>query len=133
MTATSSALIMGASSGIGAATARALSAAGHAVHLMARRADQLEALAQETSGTWSAVDATDAKAVVAAVDDAANSGPPIRIAVYAAGVLDVAAVDGHPLESWRRTIDVNLNGAFYFARAIVPHLDAGDGSSSSRP
>jgi NAD(P)-dependent dehydrogenase (short-subunit alcohol dehydrogenase family) len=121
----SSALIMGASSGIGAATATALSRAGHHVHVMARRGSELETLAAATGGTWASVDATDPDAVDDAVKRAFRDLPAPGLAVYAAGMLDVAGVDGHPIDLWRRTIDVNLNGAFFFARAVAPRLEAG--------
>jgi NAD(P)-dependent dehydrogenase (short-subunit alcohol dehydrogenase family) len=119
------AVVMGASSGIGAASARALARTGHHVRVMARRADQLEELAAEIGGSHAVVDVTVASEIEEALARAGEELERIDVGVYAAGVLDVAAVDGHPVELWQRTIDVNLTGAFLFARGVVPHMGAG--------
>jgi NAD(P)-dependent dehydrogenase (short-subunit alcohol dehydrogenase family) len=116
------ALIAGASSGIGAATARVLADGGYAVHLMARREEELRELAEEIGGTYTVVDFADVIATEAAF--AAIQGP-IGIALYAAGTLAISPIAGHPIELWERTLAVNLTGAFLFARGVVEHLRAG--------
>lgn len=116
------ALVAGASSGIGAATARALAAEGYAVHLLARREHELAELAAEIGGTYSVVDFADPAAAEAAL--AALEGP-LGIAVYAAGTLAVSPVAGHPLDLWERTLAINLTGAFLFARGILQRVGSG--------
>jgi NAD(P)-dependent dehydrogenase (short-subunit alcohol dehydrogenase family) len=116
------ALIAGASSGIGAATARLLAADGYAVHLMARREAELRELAEEIGGSYTVVDFADAASAQAAL--AALEGP-VGIALYAAGTLAISPVAEHPLELWERTLAVNLTGAFLFARGVVGHLVPG--------
>jgi NAD(P)-dependent dehydrogenase (short-subunit alcohol dehydrogenase family) len=118
-----SAVIVGGSSGIGAATARLLAGDGYAVHLIARRAEALRELTEEIGGTFTAADMTDAgesERALAGVD------APVGVAVYAAGVLgEIAPVTELPLESWERALAVNLTGAFLFARGIAPKLEPG--------
>lgn len=116
------AVIAGASSGIGAATARALAAKGYEVHLIARREAELKALAEEIGGSYVVADLSDPAAVQRAVDALPAE---IGVALYAAGVLAVSTVAEHPIELWEQTIAINLNGAFYFARAIVDRLVPG--------
>src|SRR5436190_23545632 len=76
------ALVTGASSGIGAATARRLAAEGFRVHLAARRTDRIEALAEEIGGIATACDVTD-RASVAALAEAV--GPVLHVLVNNAG------------------------------------------------
>ena len=119
------AAIVGASSGIGAATARRLAADGWRVHVTARREQPLRELAQETGATFTVADMSqedDARRVAA---DLAALGGELRLAVYAAGVLEPAELAGHPLDAWERTIAVNLTGGFLFARELLPLLSAG--------
>lgn len=116
------ALVAGASSGIGAATARALAAEGFNLHLLARREEQLQRLAQEMNGTYTAVDmrsALDAEHALAELEG------PIGVAVYAAGTLTESPIDGHPVDLWNQAIAVNLTGAFLFARGVIEHLAPG--------
>jgi NAD(P)-dependent dehydrogenase (short-subunit alcohol dehydrogenase family) len=119
------AVVAGASSGIGAAVADALAAAGFRVHLLARRGDLLADVAQRTMGTYDVVDVVDERQLERARTKLAESSATVEILVYAAGVLDVHDVDGHPTELWRRTIDVNLTGAFFATRAFLPLLAPG--------
>lgn len=115
------ALILGASSGIGAAVARSLADKGFAVHVMARRSSELEQTARNIGGTWSIADATDPAGLEAEI---AAQAPP-TIAVYAAGVLDEGLIDKMSVDLWQRTIEVNLSGAFYFARAVTRRMSEG--------
>lgn len=119
---TGRAVIAGASSGIGAATARRLAADGFDVHLIARREQPLQELAAELGGSYATADTSVPEDLEAALDPLDS---PVRVAVYAAGTLAESAVAGHPLELWERTIAVNLTGAFLFARAIVDRLEPG--------
>jgi NAD(P)-dependent dehydrogenase (short-subunit alcohol dehydrogenase family) len=117
-----SAVIVGGSSGIGAATARRLAGEGSDVHLIARREEPLRELAAEIGGSYTVADMTSAAESERAL--AAIAGP-IGVAVYAAGTLGVSTVAEHPLELWERMLAVNLTGAFLFARGIVAKLEPG--------
>jgi NAD(P)-dependent dehydrogenase (short-subunit alcohol dehydrogenase family) len=119
------AIVVGASSGIGSATARALASRGRSVHLLARRADQLRALADELGGSWAVADVTSPADLTAALSAAvAEHGPP-SFAVYSSGVLGRGALVEQSLDEWRAVLDVNLVGAVVFAKALVPRLEAG--------
>jgi NAD(P)-dependent dehydrogenase (short-subunit alcohol dehydrogenase family) len=116
------AVVAGASAGIGAAGARALAAAGYEVHLIARREPELRDLAAAIGGTYTVADlsvAADVERAIAALPEA------VGVAVYAAGSLQVSTVAEHPIELWEQMIAVNLTGAFLFARGIIPKLTAG--------
>ncbi|MDW5594252.1 SDR family oxidoreductase [Conexibacter stalactiti] len=119
------AVIAGASSGIGAATARRLAADGWNVHVAARRAEPLRALAREISGSCTVADLSQAADARRLADDVAALGTPAKLAIYAAGVLEPAEIADHPLDVWERTIAVNLTGGFLFAQALLPSLGAG--------
>ncbi|MEU1826542.1 SDR family NAD(P)-dependent oxidoreductase [Streptomyces abikoensis] len=121
------ALVTGASSGIGEATALALAAEGARVTLVARRGDRLLKVAE-------AVEALGGRAFVAEADLATESGAVtaveaalaahgrLDIVVNAAGVLLLGPVDGAPTEEWHRMVGVNLLGAALVTRAALPHL-----------
>lgn len=119
------AVIAGASSGIGAATARRLAADGWRVHLAARREQALRELAQASGATFTVADLAQAEDAQRLADDVAALGGAPRLAIYAAGVLEPAELAGHALDVWERTLAVNLTGAFLFTRALLPHLRAG--------
>jgi NAD(P)-dependent dehydrogenase (short-subunit alcohol dehydrogenase family) len=116
------AVIVGGSSGIGAATARLLAAQGYRVHLIARREEPLRELAAEIGGAYTVADMTSAEESERALAEVEG---PIGVGVYAAGVLAVATVAEHPLELWERALAVNLTGAFLFARGILAKLEPG--------
>lgn len=118
------ALVTGASSGIGAATARALAARGAEVLLLARRKQRLEALAAELHGAKPlVVDVRDHAAMLAALE-----GEHIDIAVLNAGLaLGLEPLtDGDP-EEWSIVIDTNLKGLLHGIRAVVPGMVARGG------
>ncbi|MQY03423.1 SDR family oxidoreductase [Actinomadura macrotermitis] len=116
------AVVTGASSGIGAATARLLAARGAKVALLARRADRLEALAAETGGVAIPVDVTDADAVLAAAERVADRLGPADLVLNNAGVMLPAPLEQGRSDLWQRMIEVNLTGALRVVDAFVPDL-----------
>lgn len=113
------ALITGASSGIGAATAHAFVREGARVALLARRAQPLEQLAAELGGeriVTSTTDVADPAAVSGAVRDVAESLGGLEIVVNSAGIAKPLALPDLDAQAWQETIDINLSGSFYVAR-----------------
>ena len=109
------ALITGASSGIGQATARRLAGSGTPVVLMGRRRDRLDDLASEitSSGglaTVSVGDVTRVEDVAAAVDAAGRMGHLGILVANAGGIIPIEPLEDTELERWHRTIDTNLSG-----------------------
>jgi NADP-dependent 3-hydroxy acid dehydrogenase YdfG len=115
------AVVTGASSGIGAATAIRLAAEGFDVVVGARRVDRLEALASSIGARALPLDVTDASSVTAfaaaldRVDVLMNN---------AGGAFDAAPVAEADLDSWARTYDVNVLGTVRVTRALLPALRA---------
>jgi NAD(P)-dependent dehydrogenase (short-subunit alcohol dehydrogenase family) len=112
------ALVTGASSGIGEAVARRMSAAGAKVVLVARRRAELEVLA-DALGDGSLVRVTDVAdpiAVRSTVLTAASHFGRLDIVVNSAGVTAPAALADADADNWRLHIDVNLSGSYYVAR-----------------
>ena len=120
------AVVTGASSGIGAATARALAAAGFHVYCAARRADRIGSLAHEIGGTAVTCDVTD-PASVAALADAV--GDTLHVLVNnAGGAFGADPVATADPEQWRAMYDVNVLGTLHVTQALLPALRAsGDG------
>ncbi|WAX78646.1 SDR family NAD(P)-dependent oxidoreductase [Streptomyces sp. KMM 9044] len=125
------AVVTGASSGIGAATARGLAEAGYRVVLTARRKDRIEALAGElnTAGhaaTAYPLDVTDR----AAVDEFATAFKSIGVLVNnAGGALGADPVATGDPEDWRRMYETNVIGTLHLTQALLPRLEAsGDGT-----
>jgi NADP-dependent 3-hydroxy acid dehydrogenase YdfG len=119
-------LITGASSGIGAATARALAAEGYDVLCAARRTDRISALAEEIGGRAITCDVTSPESVAGLADAV---GDTLHVLVNNAGGAfgfgSVAEVDP---EDWRRMYDVNVLGLLHVTQALLPALRAsGDG------
>ena len=113
------ALVTGASSGIGAATARALSAAGARVLLAARRRERLEALCAELPGSIVLeLDVRDAAGVAAALEP-----HPVDLLVANAGLARGTALlqDGDP-EEWSLVIDTNIKGVLNCLRPVLPGM-----------
>ena len=125
-------LVTGASSGIGAATARALAAAGASVALAARRADRLEALAAEIEDAGSTAlsiptDITNETDVDEMVGRTTEAFGGFDALVNSAGVMLPAPVERADPDDWRRMIEVNLLGTMNATRAALPALRADDG------
>jgi clavulanate-9-aldehyde reducatase len=123
------AVVTGASSGIGEATVRALSQAGAAVALGARRSDRLEALAAALDGPtfMRAVDIADEEQARAFIQGARDELGGLHILVNNAGVMLLGPVAGANTEDWRRMIDVNLLGLLYCTHAALPLIEASGG------
>lgn len=123
------ALITGASSGIGAATAVALARAGAQVAVSARRADRLEALAariQADGGQALALpgDVTDETVAEQAVAATVARFGRLDILVNSAGIIQAGHVENANTAEWRRVMDVNFFGTLYPCRAAIPHMKA---------
>jgi NADP-dependent 3-hydroxy acid dehydrogenase YdfG len=123
------AVVTGASSGIGEATARALSAAGASVALGARRADRLEALAGSLDGQTLVreVDVSDEEQARAFVQAARDELGGVHILVNNAGVMLLGPVDAADTADWRRMIGVNLLGLLYCTHAALPLMGESGG------
>ena len=116
------AVVTGASSGIGAATARHLAAAGYHVFCAARRKDRIEALATEIGGTAVACDVTSDDDVV---ELANRVGPRLDVLVNnAGGAFGSGPVAEASAQDWRRMYDVNVIGVMQVTRALLPALIA---------
>ena len=121
------ALVTGASSGIGAATAEQLAAQGAAVALVAGRVDRLETLAARirTAGGTALViegDVTDQAQAIAAVERTVSELGRLDTLVNNAGVMLLGPVADAPTEEWDRMVRVNLLGLLYCSHAALPHL-----------
>ncbi len=122
MTLTRTAVVTGASSGIGAATARALATDGFHVICAARRADRISELAAEIGGTAVVCDVTDA-ASVASLAEAA--GREVAVLVNnAGGALGLEPAEQADVEQWRQMYDVNVLGVLRVTQALLPALRA---------
>jgi NADP-dependent 3-hydroxy acid dehydrogenase YdfG len=122
------AVVTGASSGIGAASARALAGDGFHVVCAARRADRLEALAREIGGTAVACDVTDAASVRSLAEAVAAVTEDVEVLVNnAGGAFDAATVEDADPETWARMYDVNVLGTVRVTQALLPALREGGG------
>ena len=122
------AVITGASSGIGAATARALAADGYRVVLLARRADRIEALAAEIGGGAVAIaaDVTDRDSVVAAAQRVHELGGA-DVLVNNAGTMLLGPFSAEQRADYRAMIEVNLLGAITVTEVFLDQLKDGGG------
>jgi len=122
------AVVTGASSGIGAATARALAAEGFHVLACARRADRLAALSEQVEGIepWP-LDVTDQGSVDALASHLEGRTVCVLVA-NAGGSFDAAPIAQADMDSWAKTYDVNVLGTVRTVNAMLPLLRAsGDG------
>jgi NADP-dependent 3-hydroxy acid dehydrogenase YdfG len=128
------ALVTGASSGIGEATARALATQGAKVAFAARRLERLERLASEIGGeghTALAIqsDITSQEQAIAAVDRTVEELGRLDILINNAGQMLLGPIENAPTEEWDRMIDLNLKGLVNTTHAALPHLlSAAEGS-----
>jgi len=123
------AVITGASSGIGEATARALAASGYRLALLARRAGRIEALADELGNGAIAIqaDVTDRDSVVKAADRVKTELGGTDVLVNNAGVMLLAPFNGEGHDDHRRMIEANLLGAITVTEAFLDQLVDGGG------
>ena len=127
------ALVTGASSGIGEATAEMLADAGAKVALVARRKDRIDDLAERISGAGGTAvaieaDVSDEATANSAVDRAHAELGGLDFLINNAGVMLLGPVAGADTEHWRRMIDVNLLGLLYCTHASLPKMgEAGGG------
>lgn len=123
------AVITGASSGIGAATARALHAAGYRVALLARRLDRLDALAAELGGGAIAIEAdvTSRTALQAAAQRVKSELGGTDVLVNNAGVMLLGAFGPDRDDDYRTMVDVNLLGAITATEVFLDQLRDGGG------
>jgi NADP-dependent 3-hydroxy acid dehydrogenase YdfG len=121
------ALVTGASSGIGAATALWLAAQGAKVALVARRAERLDMLAEEIRGSGGtalvlAGDITVEEQAREVVERTVVELGRLDTLINNAGVMLLGPAVDAPLEEWQRMVEVNLLGLLYCAHAALPHL-----------
>jgi NADP-dependent 3-hydroxy acid dehydrogenase YdfG len=120
------ALVTGASSGIGEATAVALAEEGATIALVARRRDRLEALAERIGGPGKALvigaDITDQAQAERAVARTVAECGRLDTLVNNAGVMLLGPIVGAPVEEWQRMVNLNVLGLLYCTHAALPHL-----------
>ena len=122
-------VITGASTGIGAALAKELARRGHAVGLIARRAELLEGLAAEIRAAGgkariAAADVTDRAAIEGAIAQLAAELGPIDLLVANAGVGLPSPSRKVPVDAWVQTMRVNVEGVMYSVGAVLPAMIA---------
>ena len=121
------ALVTGASSGIGAATALELSELGASVALVARRSERLDELATKIRGQGGRslalpADITDESQAREVIERAATELGRLDTLVNNAGVMLLGPVEDAPLTEWQRMVNINVLGLLYCTHAALPHL-----------
>lgn len=124
------AVITGAASGLGEATARAFADAGAKVTILDRDVERGTAVAEDIGGFFAETDVTDEDSVTAAIALAKAKMGFINAAVNCAGIAPAATTIGkkgpHPLETFQKTIDINLVGSFNVARLAADAMQEND-------
>lgn len=131
------AVVTGASSGLGRATAVALAAAGARVALLARSASDLDdtlerirsARGSDEAALAVPVDLADAEAVAQAIEDVRSRLGPVDILVNAAGTDVPGSIEQLDAAGWDRVLDVNLRAVFLLSRAVFPDMRARGGGT----
>ncbi len=121
------ALITGASSGIGAATALKLAANGAKVGLAARRTERLEEIVSQISRAGGQaialeMDVVDVASVEAGVSRLAETFGSIDILFNNAGLMPLSDIDALKTDEWHRMVDVNIKGVLNTTAAVLPHM-----------
>jgi NADP-dependent 3-hydroxy acid dehydrogenase YdfG len=121
------ALVTGASSGIGEATALALASQGAKVAVTGRRLERLERLAEQIGGQGQTAlaiqsDITDQAQAITAVERTVDELGRLDIVVNNAGQMLLGPIEDAPTEEWNRMIDLNLKGLIVTTHAALPHL-----------
>ena len=121
------ALVTGASSGIGAATAELLAAQGATVVVAARRTDRLEELRKRIedaggSALVSEADVTERAQAEGVVQRTVDELGSLDVVVNNAGVMLLGPAEHAPIEEWERMVQLNVMGLLYVAKAALPHL-----------
>ena len=116
------AVVTGGASGSGEAVARRLAGEGAQVAVWDANEDVLEGATARTGASLSIrVDVTDPDAVEEAARQTSEQLGRLDLLMCSAGITGATApVDGYPIDSWLRVIDINLNGIFYCCRAVIP-------------
>jgi len=115
-------LLVGASSGIGAETARHLARAGHRLALVARRAELLEKLGRELGSESLPADACDRNAMDAVVAEACRRLGGLDVLIYSAGTARFRPLESTSTDLWREMLGANLDGLFHAVQASLPSL-----------
>jgi NAD(P)-dependent dehydrogenase (short-subunit alcohol dehydrogenase family) len=118
------AVVTGGASGLGKASAQRIIAEGGQVSLWDLNAEALAAAAAEIGAIhFVALDVSDSDAVARAADEANRMLGQIDILIASAGITGATTpVHEFPIDSWKRVVDINLNGVFYCSRAVVPFM-----------
>jgi NADP-dependent 3-hydroxy acid dehydrogenase YdfG len=120
-------VVTGASSGLGEATARFLSAQGASVVLGARRVDRIQSLADELTASGGkalavATDVTQRDQVQKLVDAAVQTYGRVDVIINNAGLMPQAPLERLKVDEWDRMIDVNIKGVLYGIAAALPYM-----------
>ena len=121
------AIVTGAASGLGAATARMLAAKGAKVTIFDLNAEAGEATAREIGGLFQSVNVTDEASVMAGLDAAEQAHGTARILINCAGVAPAMKAVGrefvpHPIDTFRKAVEINLVGTFLVASRFAARL-----------
>ncbi len=120
-------VITGASSGIGASTAKLLARSGAKVVLGARRKERIDATAKEIAAAGGeaigiAVDVTKQAEVEALIRGAIDRFGRVDVLVNNAGIMPIAPIPALKVKEWDQQIDVNIKGVLYGVAAVLPHM-----------
>ena len=129
------AVVTGAASGIGRATAIALAERGAGVVLVDRNAELARQLSEELNTSCpdctllTTVDVADANAVERSMNEAAEKLGGIDLLAHCAGIQSYGTAVTTKVDAWQHTLSVDLDSAFYMARAVLPHMQRRGGGS----